>query len=258
MPRIGNGIFGVGDCFELMAKLPDSSVDMVVTSPPYDDLRTYNNGDAWTFDVFKNVCSQIVRVLKPGGVCVWNVNDATINGGETGSSFKQVLHFMSEGMLLADTMIWEKTGSGALGSQRVYGQNFEYMFILSKGKHTTFNPIKDRKNVIGSGKVSTNGGLKEGKGTNRTVERQPFGKRNNIWRIDPQRLSDHPAPFPVSFAQDHIISWSNEGETVLDPFGGSGTTAIAAENAGRKWICIERDEEYAAKAMDRIRAHINA
>ena len=240
-----------------MDSLAVESVDLVVTSPPYDNLRTYNDGDAWTWRAFERAAEQLVRVLKPGGVIVWNVNDATVNGSETGSSFRQVLHFMESGLFLADTMIWEKSGSGALGSQRIYAQNFEYMFIMSKGKHVTFNAICDRKNVIGSGKVSTNGGLVDGKGKNRVVERKPFGKRNNIWRIDPQRLSWHPAPFPDSFAQDHIISWSNPGDLVLDPFGGSGTTAVAAENAERRWICIERDEDYAAKAVERIRQHVS-
>jgi DNA modification methylase len=255
--KIGNGEWHTGDCLDVMRTLPDASVDMVVTSPPYDDMRTYNGSlTDWCFETFVAISDQLIRVVRDGGVIVWNVGDATVNGSETGSSFRQVLSMVDRGMRLADTMIWEKTGSGALGSQRIYGQNFEYMFILSKGRHDIFNPIKDRENVIKSGKVSTNGGLVEGKGRSRTVERQPFGKRTNIWRINPQQKSFHTAPFPIALAQDHILSWSNLGALVLDPFGGSGTTAIAAERAGRKWICIERDEEYAVKAIQRIRDEV--
>jgi len=161
-------------------------------------------------------------------------------------------------MLLADTMIWEKTGGGALGSQRIYAQNFEYMFVLSKGRHSVFNPIKDRENVIKSGKVTTNGALVEGKGYNRTVERQPFGKRTNIWRINQQQKSNHPAPFPVQIAHDHIISWSKPGDLILDPFGGSGTTAVAAERTGRRWMCIEREPSYYYPAVGRVWSEVTA
>ena len=255
--KIGNGEFWIGDCLERMSETADGSVDMVVTSPPYDDMRTYNGSlTDWGFATFEKVADQLVRVLRDGGVIVWNVGDATVDGSETGSSFRQVLAFMQRSMLLADTMTWEKTGSGALGSQRIYAQNFEYMFVMSKGKHSTFNPIKDRANVIKSGKVSTNGGLIEGKGSNRTVERQAFGKRTNIWRINQQQKSSHPAPYPVALANDHILSWSNPGDLVIDPFAGSGTTAIAAEQTGRRWLCIEREPSYYYRAVGRVAAHL--
>lgn len=244
-----------GDCLERMKEIPDGSVDLTVTSPPYDNLRTYNDSlDDWSPAKWEPLLEEIYRTTATGGLLVWNVNDATVKGSETGTSFRQVLFAMSCGFLLADTMIWEKTGSGALGSQRIYAQNFEYMFILSKGKHKTFNPIKDRENVVKSGKVSVNGGLVDGKGKNRVVERKPFGKRNNIWRIQPQQNSDHPAPFPIKLASDHIISWSNEGDTILDPFMGSGTTGVAAKNLNRNFIGIELDPDYFRIASERIEA----
>lgn len=131
-----------------MKTLPDASVDLVVTSPPYDNLRTYNGSDTWTFDVFEKIASQIVRLLKSGGVIVWIVADETLNGSETGSSFRQALHFKEVlGMNLHDTMIWNKGGFSAVGAlQTRYAPVFEYMFVLTKGKIGSFNPIKDRPN----------------------------------------------------------------------------------------------------------------
>ena len=150
-------------------------------------------------------------------------------------------------------MIWEKTGSGCLGSNKFYGQNFEYNFILTKGFPKTTNLICDRENKIGSGLVKVNGGLdKTGKGHNRIVKRKPFGKRNNIWRFDTQKKSNHPAPFPEQLANDHIISWSNEGDLVLDPMCGSGTTGKMAKLLKRNFIGIEKDPEYFEIAKKRI------
>jgi site-specific DNA-methyltransferase (adenine-specific) len=229
------------NCLDTMAKMPDCFVDLTVTSPPYDNLRTYNG---YSFD-FKAVAKELYRVTKQGGVVVWVVADATINGSETGTSFRQALYFMDCGFNLHDTMIWEKTGSGALGSTLCYAQNFEYMFVFSKGKPKSLNLIKDRENVVKSGTVKVNSAIKADKSQGfRTIERQPFGKRNNIWRFDTQKNSEHPAPFPEQLANDHIISWSNEGDIVYDPFMGSGTTAKMAIINKRNWIGSEISEEY--------------
>ena len=152
-------------------------------------------------------------------------------------------------------MIWEKTGS-SLGSNRLYHANFEFMFVLSKGKHKTFNPIRDRKNVVSGLRTAPNS-IKDGVTTpgRRVIVSGEFGKRNNIWKITPeQNRKGHPAPFPLQFATDHIVSWSNLDDLVFDPFGGSGTTAVAAENTGRRWLCTEISNEYSRKAIERIRA----
>ena len=244
----------LGDCLERMKEIPDSSIDLTVTSPPYDNLRTYNNTLDWGEHVWKPVLQELFRVTKKGGVVVWIVGDATIKGSETGTSFRQALYFMDCGFNLHDTMIWEKTGNGCLGSQNAYGQVFEYMFVFSKSKIKTHNLIKDRENKIKSGTVKVNASLVDGKGYSRVVERKPFGKRNNIWRINQQQKSEHPAPFPEQLANDHIISWSNEGDTVLDCFMGSCTTGLAAKNLNRKFIGIEKDETYFKIAQDRINA----
>lgn len=252
--NIDNVTLMLGDCIERMKDIPDGSVDLTVTSPPYDDMRTYNGSlDDWNTDKWKEVLSELLRVTKDGGVVVWNVNDATINGSETGTSLRQAVYAMDIGFFLADTMIWEKTGSGCLGSNRLYLQNFEYMFILSKGKHKTFNPIKDRKNISAPKTMTVNQNLVEGKATSfREIESTEYGKRYNIWKFHPQQNSNHPAPFPQKLANDHILSWSNEYETVLDPFMGSGTTGVSALVTNRNFIGIEREPLYFEIAKKRI------
>lgn len=242
-----------GDCLDLMKNISDNSINLTVTSPPYDNLRTYNgNIDQWNFEKFKAIAEELYRITKQGGVVVWIVADATIKGSETGTSFRQALWFMKCGFNLHDTMIWEKTGNGCLGSQNAYGQVFEYMFVFSKGQINTHNLIKDRENKIKSGKVKVNAGLVDGKGHSRIIERKAFGKRTNIWRINQQQKSEHPAPFPEQLANDHIISWSNENDLVFDPFLGSGTTGKMAILNNRKFVGIEIDEEYFNIAKERI------
>jgi site-specific DNA-methyltransferase (adenine-specific) len=228
------------DCLDTMAKMPNDFIDLTVTSPPYDGLRTYNG---YSFD-FESIAKELYRVTKQGGVIVWVVNDQTKDGSESGSSFRQALFFVSLGFNL-ETMIWEKTGSGALGSNKFYAQNFEYMFVLTKGFPKTTNLIADRENVIKRGSVKTNGAIgTDGKGKDRIIERKPFGKRTNIWRMNQQQKTEHPAPFPEQLANDHIVSWSNEGDLVYDPFMGSGTTAKMAIINKRNWIGSEISEEY--------------
>lgn len=244
------------DCVDGMRKLDNDSIDAVVTSPPYDTMRTYGGvGDGWSFEKFKDVAKEIARVLKPGGVCVWVVNDETMNGSESGTSFRQALYFKDEcGLNIHDTMIWEKTCSGCLGSSNCYLQNFEYMFVFSKGDIKTFNPIEDRKNVVKAGKVgATNGQIRDGKGVERVIVRKEYGRRTNIWQINQQQNSDHPAPYPLSLARSHVISWTELGGLVLDPFMGSATTAVAAIMEHRHFIGFELNKEYFDKAVKRIK-----
>lgn len=256
---IGSGRFIEADCVTAMATLGDASVDLVVTSPPYDNLRSYNDGDAWTWTVFEQVATQLVRVLKPGGTIVWIVADETVKGSKTGSSFRQALYFKDIlGCNLHDVMIWNKGCFSAVGAlQTRYAPVYEYMFVLTKGKIATFNPIKDRPNKWAGTKI--HGTVRNPDGSTKPVhaatEIPDFGQRYNIWDVGPQRKrGGHPAVFPESIALDHIISWSNPGDVVLDPFGGSGTTGVAAEQSGRRWVLCERDPEYAADARTRIRA----
>jgi site-specific DNA-methyltransferase (adenine-specific) len=246
-------------CITGMTKLDDKCIDLVVTSPPYDDLRTYNDSSKWDFNTFKLVANELSRVLKDGAVIMWNVNDATVNGSETGSSFRQCLYFMDLGLRLHDTMIYEKTGTAfASGVKSVrYTQMFEYCFILSKGKPKTVNLIQDKKNKWAGhqswGNATTR--RRDG-GTNdpnrKSKEIKEYGVRTNIWRIknsggygqSNKEAYKHPATMPEKLAYDHIITWTNPDDIVLDPFMGSGTTARMAIKADRKYIGFEIDDEY--------------
>jgi site-specific DNA-methyltransferase (adenine-specific) len=244
-----------GSCVDKLRDFKDGCVDLTVTSPPYDNLKDYlGNISSWCEESWKSIIKDLYRVTSDGGVVVWVVNDATIDGGETGSSFKQALWAVECGFKL-ETMIWEKIGSGCFGSNKLYAQNFEYMFIFIKGKPTRGKLILDRKNKTKPGtvmKVNANIQTDGSSKYQRTIVSKEFGKRNNIWTIDTERKVDHPAPFPLQLAKDHIISWSNEGDTVLDPFMGSGTTGIAAKLLNRSFLGIELADEYFDMAKERI------
>lgn len=237
-----------GDCSNITKHIPSSSVDLTITSPPYDNLRTYNgNIDSWSFDKFKNIAKELYRITKDGGIVVWVVGDATIKGSETGTSFKQALWFMECGFNLHDTMIYEKNSSTfpARKNGNRYTQIFEYMFVFSKGKPKTHNLICDKKNKW-AGYKDFSGKLK-----NPVPEYSP---RNNIWKYTTSfnDKTGHPAVFPEKLAEDHILTWSNEGDVVLDPFMGSGTTGKMCLLNNRKFIGIELDEQYFSAAKKRI------
>ena len=241
-----------------MRELPSECIDLTVTSPPYDNLRTYKG---YSFD-FNAVSNELFRITRRGGVLVWIVNDATIKGSETGTSFKQALHFKDLGFNLHDTMIWIKDGGGAIGSHKCYTQNFEYMFVLSKGIPKTINLIYDKENKsFGTthGKV----GRRKPNGEQKLEERKSarkFSKRNNWWYCIPGKNCStkdneafkHPAIFPEQIVNDHIISWSNEGDIVFDPFVGSGTTAKMALLNNRHYIGFDISEEYCEIARARV------
>ena len=234
-----------GDCLELMKQIPDKSIDLTVTSPPYDNLRTYNG---YTFD-FEGIAKELYRITKEGGVVVWVVGDATIKGSETGTSFKQALYFKEIGFNLHDTMIYEKNSASYPAHKKSsrYTQIFEYMFVFCKGKIKTHNLICDKKNKW-AGYKDFSGKIKN--------PVPNFSPRNNIWKYTTSfnDKTDHPAVFPEELAQDHILSWSNEGDTILDPMAGSGTTLKMAKKNNRNYIGIEISPEY----IDIINKRLNA
>ena len=242
-----------GDCLEKMKDIPDGCIDLVVTSPPYDNLRTYNGSLDWGEHIWKPVIQELFRIVKDGGVVVWVVGDATIKGSETGTSFKQALYFKEVGFNLHDTMIYAKQNPVPYHHNR-YNPQFEFMFILSKGVPKIFNPIQENTKGFKTGKYRyTDGSLK--------VANTPIIKEtkmlNNIWHyVVGGKGNSHPASFPEKLAEDHITSWSNEGDTILDPFAGSGTVGKMAKQLNRSCILIEKDPEYFKIAEKRINENL--
>lgn len=235
-----------GDNVSILKKIPGETFDCCVTSPPYDEMRDYTYAE-WNFE---NLAQQLYRVMKAGSVIVWVVNDATVQGSESGTSFKQVLRFKEIGFNLHDTMIYYK-GFAKFPDKTRYGQSFEYMFVLSKGKVKTFNPIKVPAKQAGMYKNSTDR-TKEGDTKAKSFVVNDLKTKENVWLIDAgyNRSSkdkiafDHPAIFPEALAQDHILSWTNPDDLILDPFCGSGTTAKMCLLNNRKFTGIEKSIYY--------------
>jgi len=251
----------VGDNVKFMQKLPDNCIDLTVTSPPYDDLRTYNG---YSFD-FEAVAQELYRITKPGGVVVWVVGDKTVKGTETLTSFRQALYFKEIGFNVHDTMIYEKRG-GLKPNPAIprYAPDFEYMFILSKGKPKTFNeirvPCSTAGEMLGNGKKmrKETGELVQITKTHEKV--QETKRKGNIWTYGvgfnktttDKYAFEHPAMFPEQLAFDHITSWSDVGDIIFDPFTGSGTTLKMALLADRKYLGVDISEEYIEIAKKRI------
>ena len=236
------------NCLDTMARMPDGFIDLTVTSPPYDNLRTYNG---YSFD-FEAVAKELFRVTKQFGVVVWVVGDATIKGSETGTSFKQALYFKEIGFNLHDTMIYAKNNYIPLTHNR-YEQQFEYMFIFSKGRPKTFYPIM-RDNAQ-AGRIKGGTFNQDGKTlskrhkdigvTSKSICPNIFFYNVGMMNSTKDRFAfEHRAVFPEQLANDHIISWSNEGDLIYDPFMGSGTTAKMSIINKRNWIGSEISEEY--------------
>ena len=249
------------DCIKTMARMPDGFVDLVITSPPYDDIRSYEGNE---FIDLEKISKSLYRVMKEGGVIVWVVDDRVSNFSESGTSFKQALYFKEKaGFNLFDTMIWQKQTRGGVGSIYTYIQCFEYMFVFSKGKPKTINHIKDRENK--SSRVWKAPLVRDRDGK-RMKRKQPlvvpkkFGRRTNIWKINvggginsSNKLAhQHPAIFPERLVRDHILSWSNPKDLVYDPFMGSGTVAFVSRFLRRNYIGSEIVSKYCKIIEERM------
>ncbi len=256
MERYLNNIIE-GNCVEVLKLFNENSIDLTLTSPPYDTLRSYKG---YVFP-FEEIANQLYRITKPGGVVVWVVADATINGSETGTSFRQALYFKEIGFNLHDTMIFQKQNPLPQIYRKRYTNVFEYMFVFSKGPVKTHNPIMVDTLHAGlklNGTTYKNYSKYEQKRKKKAKPVKDKKIKGNIWtyivgkRAEDQEAKGHPAPFPMALARDHIQSWTNEGDIVLDPMCGSGTTCVAALQLNRKYIGIDISHEYCELARSRI------
>lgn len=245
------------NCIDTMAIMPKESVDMVLTSPPYDDLRNYNSYDL----PFEKIVKGLFRIVKKGGVIIWVVGDKTENGSETGTSFKQALYFKENGFNIHDTMIYYKNNPMPTTGNR-YHQHFEYMFAFSKSAPKTFNPNTEPTKYNGLANMKNRG--KEGTLNYKKVERTKEKKVGNVFfysigggiSTKDKIAYKHPAIFPEKLAFDQIKTWTNEGDLIYDPFMGSGTTAKVAHLLNRKWIGSEISLEYTEIANERLKEYV--
>lgn len=242
------------DCIELMKSMDENSIDLTVTSPPYDELRDYNG---YTFD-FEGIAKGLFRVTKKGGIVVWVIGDKIKNGNKSLTSFKHALFFQSVGFNVHDVMIYRKKNTPFMRSN-AYTNGFEFMFILSRGSPKTFNPLKTKTVRQGQEMLPFN---KKADGINKKTlgELKPEKTRTNIWEYavglggsTSDRIAfQHPAIFPEKLAEDHILSWTNEGDVVFDPMCGSGTTLKMALINKRSYIGCDISEEYVELTKKRL------
>jgi len=257
-----------GNCIQEMDKLISDGVkvDLTVTSPPYDKLRSYEGTCQWNETIWKQVIERLYNITCDGGVVVWVVGDSTVKGSETGTSFKQALYFMQIGFRLHDTMIYEKNNYMPLNHNR-YDPEFEYMFVFSKGKPKTFNPLLQKCKTAGDSynyATRSSASSKEKNGALRCRDKKMTTKdykyRGNIWAYDVGKnkgskddIWTHPATFPEQLADDHILSWSNKNDIVFDPFMGACTTGKRAILNNRDFIGMELVEKYYNLSKERIK-----
>lgn len=244
-----------GDCIEQMEAMKLETFDLTVTSPPYDNLRTYEGSLQWNEEIWKQVLEQLYRVTRQGGVVVWVVGDATVRGSETGTSFKQALYAKEVGFNLHDTMIWHKNNPMPTQHTR-YENSFEYMFVFAKGKIKRTEILREptQQNGVVRKKHRAKGGDKDAPNDEGFYTTNSTKIRHNVWNvpIGTVRGLKHSAPFPEQLVTDHIKSWSNEGDVVFDPFMGSGTTGRMALRLNRRFVGVEKVDEYYAIAKERI------
>lgn len=243
-----------GDCCAALKKFTAESVQCVVTSPPYDELRTYGG---YEFR-FEETARELFRVLCDGGVLCWNIKDAIIEGSESLTSCTHKIYLARVCGFRVRTIIYQKRNFSH-PQKGFYHSVFEYVFICSKGKPRAFNPLMDRKNItagaVGNLGVNTFTERDGSKSVRAKKVTKEFGMRHDVWlgltrgQEEMCKRLPHPAMMPKWLARDLILSWSNPGDVVLDPFAGSFTTCKIALKLGRIPIGIEINPEYAQEAL---------
>lgn len=241
------------DCVEFVRSLEPGSVQLTVTSPPYDALRAY---DGFGEIDYGELFVALYGATADGGVLVWVVDDAVVKGFETCTSHRQVLSAVDDaGWGLYQTLIWRKSQPSAFARRR-YQFVHEPMYVFSKGRPRVANPIRDHRNktagMVNRDKHTTN---PERRGTLRTYTTPEYSVRWDVWDVPrcPSKAG-HPASFPERLARDHILTWSEPGDLVLDPFCGEGTTGVVAVSEGRSFVGCDISPRWAEVARERVTA----
>lgn len=252
-----------GDAFEIVRSWPASSVDMVVTSPPYDGIRDYKG-----FSLnLSAVGQELHRILKDGGVVAMVIQDQTKNFGKSLTSFRTILDWCDRvGFKLFETVIYRKYGAEGAWWNKRFRVDHEYIPVFLKGERPQyFNKEHLKIPSKHGGKTMTGGGTRLTNGVRiatRAITINPFKCRGTIWEYmtagDGSRLKhQHPATFPNQLPYDFIQCFCPPDGIVLDPFVGSGTTTVAAKNLDRSYIGIDIAPAYCEIAKKRMAIECN-
>ena len=267
-----------GDCFELIKDLPDNSVDLVVTSPPYADIVNYGKNISikkpqeyvdWLLPLF----NQIQRVLKPSGSFILNINDNCSNGLRNPFIYEMIYRSQKETKLkFYDTYIWHKKNGIPNGSNKRFRNMTEFIFHFAKDrKQMKF--YMDR--VLEEPNISTLPERRRGKrkrvmyANNDRTHRIDYYEDNitdrsnekirpdNVFRFSTAASArdnhiKHPAPYHKQLPEYFINLLTDEGDTVLDVFSGIGTTGLPCRDLNRNYIGFELNPKYVEFSRKRI------
>jgi DNA modification methylase len=256
----------IGDCHAVLETIADESVALVLFSPPYDELRRY--GGSYSFNLHK-LGGQIYRILRPGGVCVMVIQDQTIDGAKSLTTMRTIVDWVdNQGFRLFETLIYSRHGAPGGASRYRFRVDHEYMPVFLKGeKPAYFEPSHMATRAVTAGVVYASGAGRRGAdgkieySARKTVVAD-MKSRGTIWHYDVSTNSvsqdarikhRHPATYSDRLAYDHVMCWAEPGAMVVDPFIGSGTTAVTCLASGRKCIGIDVNPEYIALAEARCR-----
>lgn len=261
----------VADCREVLRGLPDDSVDLVITSPPYDGQPKYGDGErydrAWFEETFLEVSAEILRVLKPHGSFVLNYRSRRLNGARGTLQYELVFWLQEQGFRFCEDFVWGKPSPPPGRFNRFLKDAVEYCFQFAKTGDWQFFPEQclgparwDAKDRARRAKLPQNYlrvNEPSGQGRKRVQAGPDLVRPSTLLGFEPEfgpNPTEHPCRFPVALPDFFIRLMTKPGQLVVDPFGGTGTTAVAAERLGRRWLLAEMSSEYAAIIPQRVAA----
>ena len=260
----------LGDCREVLEELPDNSVDLIFTSPPYADQRKKTYGgvppDKYV-EWFLPISEQLLRVLKPTGSFVLNIKERVVNGERSTYVIELILEMRKQGWLWTEEYIWHKKNSYPGKWPNRFRDAWERLLHFTKNKK--FNMYQEAVMVpMGDWAKTRLKKLNENdKKRSESKAGSGFGKKVANWlardKAYPTNVlhlatvcnnKNHSAAFPESLPEWFIKLFTKEGDTVLDPFMGSGTTILVAKRMKRNSIGIEIIPEYYEMVKNKIQA----
>lgn len=258
----------VGDCEQVLDALPDECVDLIVTSPPYADQRKSTYGGIspdhyvrW----FMSKADRFQRVLKPTGTFILNIKERVVEGERHTYVMELVIEMRRHGWLWTEEYMWHKKNSHPGKWPNRFRDNWEHLFQFNKSKkfkmfqESVMVPVGDwaesrLKKLSETDKKRDNSRVGSGFGKNISnwVGRDMVFPSNVLHMATECYNRQHSATFPVALPEWFIKLFTEEGDLVLDPFNGSGTTCVAAKRLNRRFLGIDTNEDYCRIALERL------